>query len=88
MGLMTLETETEYFNRNRARWIEEGHEGKWVVVCAEEVLGFFPTLEDGYEAGVNKFDAGNFLLKQVTPEDKVETIRRVHWGAGGRKATI
>ena len=85
---MSLERETAYFTNNRARWIEQGHEGQWAVVCAEELLGFFESLEEGYEAGVKQVGAGKFLLKQLTPEDKVETIQRVHWGASGRKTAI
>lgn len=77
---MPLEIETEYFNRNRAEWIKDGSEGRWAVVREERLLGFFASIEVAYEAGVAEFgDSVEFLVKQVTPRDEVETVQRVHW---------
>ena len=86
--LMALEVETEFFNRNRAQWISEGHEKQWVVIQGNELLEFYSSLEGGYEAGAAKYGVGNFLLKQLTPDDRIETIQRVHWGASGREDAI
>ncbi len=85
---MALEVETKYFDSNRAQWIEDGHEGEWVVVSDGAFLGFYPSLEAGYEAGVNEFGDIEFLVKQVTPKDRVEIIRRVFWGSRGQQQAV
>ena len=85
---MALEDETKYFDSNRAQWIKDGHEGEWAVIHDRQLLGFYRSLEEGYGAGVAQFGAGNFLLKQVSPEDQVETIQRAYWGASDRQEAI
>ena len=86
---MALETETAYYNNMRDQWIRENHEGEWAVVNGSQLHGFYDSIESGYEAGVAEYGPGNFLLKQVTAEDGVETIQRVFWGTSDRKkATI
>lgn len=86
---MALETETAFYNSSRHQWIDEGHLNKWAVVQGSQLLGFYDSIESGYEAGVAEYGPGNFLLKQVTAEDGVDTIQRVFWGSSDpQKATI
>lgn len=85
---MPLETETKFFDVNRAQWVADGHEGKWAVVRDSKLLDFYDSLETGYEAGMAAFKPGTFLLKQVTLKDDVETIQRAYWGASGRQRAI
>lgn len=80
-----LATELAYFDRHRAEWVQQGHEGEWVVVRGNELLGFFPTLEEAYKAGVKKFGPGDILVKEVTVQERVEKIQRAHWRASGQQ---
>ena len=85
---MTLEVETKYFNSNRAQWIKNDKEGQWAVVRGDTLLGFYPSLKSGYDAGREEFSEAGFLVKQVTPEDRVETVRRVFWGPRGQQQAV
>lgn len=85
---MALEAETEFFNRHRQKWIDEGHEGEWAVVRAEELVGLFPSLRDAYEAGKEACGSDEFLVKEIRGTDRIETIQRVHWGARGQRTAV
>ena len=77
---MTLDTELRYFDEHRHAWIREGHEDEWCVIRGRELLGFFDSLSEAYEAGVERFGEGVvFLVKQIRPEDPTATIHRVSW---------
>jgi len=82
---MPLEQEQAFFEKNRQQWISAGHEDDWAVVHGDQLHGFFKTIGTGYDAGVKEFGAGNFLLKQITPTDEIETIQRMYWGASAEK---
>jgi len=77
---MALEAETAYYNSKRLEWIKEGHEDKWAVVHENELIGIYPSLGEGYAAGVEQLGTDTeFLVKQITPEDTIETIQLVYW---------
>ena len=72
-----LEVETEYFESHRKEWIEGGHEGRWVVVQGEVVLGFFEDLGGGFDAGSEKWGDSPFMVRCVTLFDEPQTLQRV-----------
>lgn len=82
---MVLEVENAYFNRHREQWIAQGQEGLWAVVFGEELLGFYPTLDQAYEAGQEAAGDQPFLAKKVTPRDEVEVFHRVYFGGRGQE---
>ncbi len=85
---MCFRVETDFFNEHRVQWVADGQEGQWAVIHERELLGFYGSLEEAYGAGVARFGAGNFLLKQVSTEDNVETIQRAYWGASDQQEAI
>ena len=76
---MPLEAETAYFNAHRTEWVEGGKQGKWAVVHAQELLGFFDTVVEGYRAGFERWGHDPFLVAEVTPADEIKTIHRLAW---------
>ena len=84
ISTMALETETAIFEEKRLQWIAEGHENEFAVVFGEDLLSFFPTLEEAFTAGTDTYGDAEFLVKRVTPHDDVQTIQRVHWGSRGK----
>lgn len=76
----TLEQEQRFFDDHRDQWVRDGHEGEWAVVKCDELIGFYQTLDEGFEVGVERFGAGNFLVKEVSSEDQADVIQRVDWG--------
>ncbi len=81
---MALEIESTYFNAHRDEWIAGGKEGQWAVVYRNELLGFFPSVQAGFDAGVAKWGAVAFLVKRVTPHDTVARVTRLDRLACGR----
>ena len=68
---MSLETEIQFFEENRSRYLRE-HKGKYVLIKERECLGFFDTDATAYEKGVEMFGVEPFLIKQVLPEDPID----------------
>ena len=61
---MPLETELEYFKKHREEWLEH-HEGKYVLVVGQNLVGAFDDAESAYEAGLQQFGNVPMLVKQL-----------------------
>lgn len=83
-GMERLSSELSYFDANRKAWVQEGHEGEWAVVHGASLIGFFHSLEDGFREGARRFGKADFLVKEVTLEDRIEKIQRASWETRGR----
>jgi hypothetical protein len=69
-----LEADFQVFESRRSEWVKE-HEGKYVVMHAGVVVGFFEDYISGLRAGSAKFGAKNeFLVQQVCEEEPVFVI--------------
>ena len=65
-----LEAEYELFNRRRAEF-EEEQDREWVVICGEEVAGFFPDLEEAALAAIDRYGPeGPYLIEQIGVEKR------------------
>jgi hypothetical protein len=66
-----LAAELEFYAAHKREWLEE-HCEKYVVVQDCNVLGFYPSFEDAFRAGVTAFGiTRDFLVKQVLDEEPV-----------------
>lgn len=69
-----LEADFQLFESHRLEWAKE-HEGKYVVMHAGDVVGFFDDYISALRAGSAKFGARNeFLVQQVCEEEPVFVI--------------
>lgn len=58
--------EIAVFDANLSSWMDAGHEGKWVVIKHEEVVGIYNSDSDAYKAAVERFGTGaEFLLRRI-----------------------
>jgi len=78
-----LKEETGYFERHREEWLRAGHEGRWAVVHGDTLIGFYPSLGEAYQAGLDACGMARFLVRQVSAEERVEIIHRIDWGGIG-----
>lgn len=62
---MALETEIEYFEKNKDRLLAE-HAGKFAVILNNELLGTYDSLENAYTAGVEAYGDRQFLVRKVS----------------------
>lgn len=77
---LTLQDEKAAFEHHLDA-LRQDHEGEWAVVRGGEVIGFFPSHEKAYEAGLDRFGLDAvFLIAQVKTE--IPTPVSVSWSAG------
>lgn len=69
-----LEKELKYFNKMRDEYLKT-YQGQFVVISDQSFLGSYTTEQQAYEAGIQKLGIKTaFLVKQVLPGDKQESI--------------
>jgi hypothetical protein len=69
-----LATEWEFYRREVGRLIEEGHEGKWVLIKGEEIIGIFDSKEQALAVGSERFLLQSKLVHQVRTREPVLVI--------------
>lgn len=69
-----FEKETEFFNKNKAKFRKE-FLGKHVVISGNELLGVYNSDEEAYFEALKTKEPGEFMIKLITPTDE-ETIQR------------
>jgi hypothetical protein len=67
---MELERETRIYTAHLDEW-RQSHLGEFVLIKDEEVVDFFPSLNDAFSCGTNRFGLDEFFIKQITPLDMV-----------------
>jgi len=65
-----FESEKRTYQANLPRWLSE-HEGKWVVIHQDHVLGLYESHQEGYCAASSQLDEQPFLLRQVAQRSRV-----------------
>ena len=70
----SLSEELSWYESNKNKWLES-HSGEFVLVGGKTTVGFFPSYEKAYEAGLEAFGIGtDFLIKQVVEHKPVFVI--------------
>jgi hypothetical protein len=73
--MAAFETELNTFQKNLPSLL--AHDGKFVVICGEEVLGTFDTYSDALSAGYAKYGATKpFLVQKIAPAQTVAFTTR------------
>jgi hypothetical protein len=62
---MACAAEWETFRRELGRLLAEGHEGKFMLVKGDEVVGIYDTWEAGREAGVKRYLLDAHLVQPI-----------------------
>ncbi len=65
---MVLERELAYFSAHKDELLEN-HEGQFVLVKDETLVGAFTTEKEAYEAGLERLGNQPFLIKRVVREE-------------------
>jgi hypothetical protein len=69
-----LEQEIETYNTNLSKWTE--HEGEFVLIHEDKIVGFFSVYEEALRTGYEKFGIVPFLVKQVSRTEKSHFVSR------------
>lgn len=65
-----LDTERKYYAEHCGEWVPL-HANQFVVIKGEDVLGFFPTIEEALSAGATQYGMDSFLARQVGTDEQV-----------------
>jgi hypothetical protein len=60
-----ISREWDVFRRERPRLLAEGHEGRWVLIKGEEIIGLFDSRQEAMTVGTLKFGLVPMLVDQI-----------------------
>ena len=63
------------YRREVGRWLAEGHEGQWVLIKGEAVIGFYETRVAARAEGRKRYWMNPFLVKQIQAEEPLYRVR-------------
>jgi hypothetical protein len=69
-----LKTEWDFYRRVVGRLLAEGHEGKWLLVKNEEIVGIWETEAEANAVRVQRFLMQPVLMKQVLTREPILRI--------------
>lgn len=61
-----LELEKATFEKHLAEW-QISKLGEFVLIKGTDVVGFYPSLEEAFNEGLNKFGIEDFFVEQIIP---------------------
>jgi hypothetical protein len=64
-------TEWNYYRREVARLLSEGHEGKWVLIKHEKIIGIWDTWEEAYQTAIRDYLMQHVLIQQVRTREPI-----------------
>ena len=70
---MSLNREQAVYEANLPRWVSN-HEGKYVLIKGDEVVGFYGSRDEALAAGYIRFGIGPLFVKQVRPPSRFITF--------------
>jgi hypothetical protein len=72
---MALEKELETYKLRLPELMS--HQGKFVLIKGDRVVGTYTSYEDAIKEGYNEFKLEPFLVKQISPLEQAQFITRL-----------
>ena len=60
-----IKVEWDFFRRELPRLLAEGHEGRWVLIKGEEIIGLFDTFREARSVGTRSYGLAPMLVQQI-----------------------
>jgi hypothetical protein len=67
-------TERELYRREVGRLIAEGHEGKWLLIKGEEIIGLFDAEAQALDVRADRFFGEPVLVQQILTREPILLI--------------
>ncbi len=77
--MANFEIESSWFERERSNLFEK-YPNQFALIRGDELIATFPTFQDAYQAGIDKFKEESFFIKQILKEDIVQKIPALFLG--------
>ena len=74
---MVLDREFQTYKSRLHEWVE--HEGKFVLIKGEDVVGFYDTYADALKVGYDRFKLEAFFIKRVQQMEPTANFSRHIW---------
>ncbi len=71
---MALEKELETFHRELPGLLDQ--EGKFVVICGDQIVGIYVSYEDALKVGYEKCGLKQFLVKKIQAVEQAQYFSR------------
>jgi hypothetical protein len=68
-----LEREIEYYEKHRHEFLAVSP-GRFALIKGAELIGAFPTLQEAYHRGIERFGNIPILIRQILPADPAYKI--------------
>ena len=72
---MSLDRELTNYHSRKGDFLDQGHEGKFVVIHGDDIAGFWETYEDALQVACREFGLEPFLIKKVEAKEPIHYIR-------------
>jgi hypothetical protein len=69
-----LRTEWDFYRRAVGRLLAEGHQGKWLLIKNEEIVGIWDTEAEANAVRVQRFPREPILMKQIRAREPILRI--------------
>ena len=69
-----LAAEISTYERELARLVADGQEGRWVVIRTDQLIGIWDTFDDAIQAGYERLPPNPFLVRQIRAKTPVVRI--------------
>lgn len=66
-----IATEWNFYLTQVGRLLAEGHEGKWVLVKGEQIIGIYDTRQEASKVAAQKFFREDVIIHQVLTREPV-----------------
>lgn len=64
-----IAAEVELYKRRRGELVAN-HDGEFVLIKGEEIVGYYPTLGEALDEGYRRYQGAAFLARQVSLTDE------------------
>lgn len=66
-----IAAEWNLYRQQVGRLLQEGHEGRWILIKGEEIIGIWETEEEADEVRLQRFPMQDVLLRQILERERV-----------------
>jgi len=76
MGIESLQQEIAYFEKIKQQLLKTNR-NQFALIKDQKLIGTFTTLQEAYEAGVQRFQDAAFLVKPIVEQEQYQSIPAV-----------
>ncbi|VTU01594.1 unnamed protein product [Gemmataceae bacterium] len=66
-----IRVEWDFYRREAGRQLAEGHEGRWLLVKGEEIIGIWDSREEAFAAANKRYLMQPRLVKQILTHEPI-----------------